>query len=254
MKLLSLLTFCFLVCGLPATATGAGGSQISLGQVRFAGVTQPDRLRALESVAAEISQRTSIEASRRAHSVPIQSDERFRYPLMFLPCSAPVPVLGLDEETALSIWMRMGGTLVIDWQGGAADLESFRTSLERFVATVLPGRLLERVPRTHVLYRSFYRLKYASGRIQLVDDLYGVVVEDRYALLVSFNDLLSAAERSADGSFSLPVVPGGENQREDAIRFLVNIVAYILCLDYKDDKVHLDYLRSRRNWQLPVED
>jgi hypothetical protein len=30
----------------------------------------------------------------------------------------------------------------------------------------------------------------------------------------------------------------------------VNNLAYALCLDYKNDKIHLDYLRARRNFRL----
>jgi len=170
---------------------------------------------------------------------------------MLLPTAGPLPTLELEAGTALATWLRLGGTLFVDWQGGAAELEDFRTSLDRFVATTIPGGRLERVSRASVLYRSFYRLDYASGRLRLVDDVYGVMVDGRYALIVSFNDMLSAAERTADGAYRFEMVPGGERQREDAVRFLVNVVAYTLCLDYKDDKVHLDYLKSKRNWQLP---
>jgi hypothetical protein len=239
---------------LSALPVGAGGSAVSLGQLRLPGYAAPSRLLALDALAAEVAQRTSIVTAPRSRTVMPADTTRFDHPLLLLPCPAPLPQLGMEEGTALATWLRLGGTLFLDWQGGAADLESFRSSLDSFVATVVPGGTLERVSRASVLYRSFYRLPYASGRVRLVDDIYGVLVEGRVAILVSFNDMLSAAERTAEGEYRFEVVPGGDTQREDAVRFLVNVVAYALCLDYKDDKVHLDYLKSKRNWQLPGEE
>ncbi len=239
-----------LVCFGPADLN-AGGSSVVVAQLQLPGWTGELRLRALEALVAEVTQRTSIATDLRTRPVTLAGPDSFDTPLLLMPCSAPIPDLELDVGNALSAWLRLGGTLFLDWQGGAADLEAFRTSLERFVAAAIPGGSLERVSRASVIYRSFYRLDYASGRVRLVDDVYGVVVDGRYALLVSFNDMLSAAERTASGTYRFEVVPGGDRQREDAIRFLVNVVAYALCQGYKDDKVHLDYLKSKRNWQLP---
>ena len=43
------------------------------------------------------------------------------------------------------------------------------------------------------------------------------------------------------------VTPGGERQREYAARLAINIAMYALCLDYKDDGVHiLEIMRRRR--------
>jgi hypothetical protein len=46
--------------------------------------------------------------------------------------------------------------------------------------------------------------------------------------------------------WSVPVVPGGEIQRERAIRLAVNIAMYVLCSNYKDDQVHAPFLMRRR--------
>jgi hypothetical protein len=43
------------------------------------------------------------------------------------------------------------------------------------------------------------------------------------------------------------VIPGGDVQREMAFRFAVNVVMYALCLDYKTEQAHIDFiLRTRR--------
>ncbi len=43
------------------------------------------------------------------------------------------------------------------------------------------------------------------------------------------------------------MIPGGDDQREEAFRVGVNLVMYALCLDYKTEQAHIDYiLRTRR--------
>jgi len=236
---------------LPRVCFGQGGSSMLLTQVQLPAFPSPQRLSALDTAAAEVAARTSISTQPGSRLVAAGSDDIYSSPLLFLASDRLLPRLTSDQGAELSAWLRTGGTLVIDWEGGGEQLEAFRTSAEELVGQLLPGATLERVPAGHVLLRSFYRLTYASGRIRLVDDLYAAVADDRYAVIVSFNDLLSAFERDRTGQYRYEVVPGGQAQREDAIRLVVNIVAYALCLDYKNEKVHLDYLKSRRNWRLP---
>jgi hypothetical protein len=238
----------------PAATLALDGSSVLLGQLQLKSNTSPNKLAALDAVALELCGRTSVTAPVGSRAVPVPGETLYDFPLLFLPATQPLDKLDLEEQTALSGWLRAGGTLVIDWEGGGANMEPFRSSVEQFAAALLPGATLERVPRSDVLYRSFYKVAYASGRLRLVDDLYGVPLDGRYAVLVTYNDLLSAAERDPAGEYRFDAVPGGSQQREDAVRLLVNLVLHALCLDYKDEKVHLDYLKSRRNWQLPAEE
>lgn len=207
----------------------------------------------VQSLATEVWRRTSVEATFPPRGIQNLS-ELGSSPLLFWSLPAELPALDHVQARQLLSWLRAGGTLVLDWSGSAAHLEQVRAGLEAMVELLLPGGHLERVPRSSVLYRSFYRLKYAAGRTRIAEDLLGVQLEGRYAILVSFNDLMSALERTQEGEFRQEVVPGGEEQREEAIRLAVNIVVYAICQDYKDDKIHLDYLKSRRNWRLPGEE
>jgi hypothetical protein len=66
------------------------------------------------------------------------------------------------------------------------------------------------------------------------------------------NDLGGALERQRLGGYALAVVPGGEPQRELAIRLAVNLMLYALNLDYKDDHTHVhQLLRQRRGAPKP---
>ena len=42
-----------------------------------------------------------------------------------------------------------------------------------------------------------------------------------------------------------PVVPGGEQQREMAYRFGINLVMYVLTGNYKSDQVHVPAILER---------
>lgn len=75
----------------------------------------------------------------------------------------------------------------------------------------------------------------------------GVERDRRLAVVYSQNDLGGAWARDGFGHWEHEVIPGGDAQREDAFRFGVNLVMYAMCLDYKTEQAHIDYiLRTRR--------
>ena len=89
------------------------------------------------------------------------------------------------------------------------------------------------------------------GRVLGPAHLEAVNVGDRVALLYSRHDLGGAWARDNLGTWEHAVVPGGDPQREHAIRLGVNIVMYALCLDYKDDQVHAPFIMRRRGGRGP---
>lgn len=71
-------------------------------------------------------------------------------------------------------------------------------------------------------------------------------VGKRAAVIYSQNDVAGAWSRSEAGDYEFDVSPGGEPQRELAIRLGINLCMYALCLDYKDDAVHLPLILNKR--------
>jgi len=65
-------------------------------------------------------------------------------------------------------------------------------------------------------------------------------------VVYSQNDLGGAWARGQLGDWEYECVPGGEAQRELAVRAGINICMYALCLDYKDDAVHLPLILKKR--------
>ena len=97
-----------------------------------------------------------------------------------------------------------------------------------------------------MVFKSFYLLDAAPGRLLTSPHLEAVTLGKRAAVIYSQNDLAGAWARDEGGSYAFEVSPGGERQRELAFRVGINLSMYALCLDYKDDAVHLEHILSKR--------
>jgi hypothetical protein len=63
--------------------------------------------------------------------------------------------------------------------------------------------------------------------------------------VLSAHDFAAAWARDERGQYLYPTVPGGERQREMALRTGINIVMYALTGNYKADLVHVTALMER---------
>jgi hypothetical protein len=101
-----------------------------------------------------------------------------------------------------------------------------------------------------VLTKSVYLLqdfpgRLASGRVWVEAAHGGADHDGVAALIVGSNGWAAAWARDANGNGLYPVAPGGEIQRERALRFGVNLVMYALTGNYKADQVHVPALLER---------
>jgi len=134
--------------------------------------------------------------------------------------------------------------LLVDEQ--APDRGEFLKGAERQLARVLPQGSPIAIGQENVLFRSFYLLSRATGRVAKEAKLRAIVRTAAVQVIFSPNDLLGALAREAGGVHPFDVTPGGEVQRERAVRLAVNIAMYVLCSNYKDDQVHAPFLMRRR--------
>ena len=121
---------------------------------------------------------------------------------------------------------------------------------------------LQPVPPDHVLTRSFYLLQDFPGRWSggqvwveaLPPQDPNRPPEGRIAarggdgvspIIMGGNDWAAAWARDEMGQPIAAVVPGGEQQREMAIRFGINVVIYAMTGNYKTDQVHVPALLER---------
>lgn len=209
------------------------------------GLSNP-RPSALRRLAWELERRTSLVTEPDPIALGAADAALFQHPLAVLAGDRAFAPPSDHDVRRLHRYLTFGGTLLVDSAEGRAG-GGFDESVRRLLARVLPGDLPARVPDDHVLWRSFYLLSAGAGRVQAAPYVEGVERDGRLCVLYTQNDLGGALARDGFGRWEHEVIPGGEDQREMAFRFAVNIVMYALCLDYKAEQAHIDFiLRTRR--------
>jgi len=231
----------------PSQAIGPG-QRFRLTSLRYDGAWEPPQ-GAARLLAEEIRYRTSIDVLETPSAVNADDPKLARLPLAVLSGSGDFSLRDRERER-LRRWIEMGGFLLVDDNTPGAGTSGFREAVVRELGRMFPRTRVERISPEHVVYRSFYRLDYPAGRVIRRPYLEGLRFGRRFGVMICHNDLLGACARDSGGRFLHTPTPGGENQREMALRFGVNIAMYALCLHYKDDQVHLDYLLHRRKWRI----
>jgi len=220
-------------------------SKLAIGLVQHGGTWNP-RPTALRRLGWELTRRTSIECANDGVPVRLDRPGLHRFPWLVIAGSGTLPPFGEPERAALRRFLQYGGFLLVDASDGS-DGAGFDASARRELARILPAAPLRPVARDHVLYKTFYLLDRQGGRLLVKPWLEAQALDGRLAVVYSQNDLLGAWARSELGDWEYPCSPGGEAQRETALRTGVNLAMYALCTDYKDDAVHLPFIMRRRS-------
>jgi len=196
-------------------------------------------------LAWEVHRRTSVETIPAPARVHPTDASFFESPLLYFAAERAFDPPSEDEASALRRFLQLGGMLILDDSSGG-EAEGVDTSMRALVHSILPGESLSSLPTTHPIYHSFYVLDRPVGRVRGPRQLEAIVRDGRAAIVYSRHDLGGAWARDNLGAWQREVIPGGDIQRERAIRLGVNLVVYALCLDYKDDQVHAPFLMRRR--------
>jgi hypothetical protein len=219
-------------------------TDVRLVLLRYNGDWNP-RPHALSRLAWEIRKRTSIAIALDEVAVEPTSDELLAYPLIFWLGDrdfAPLPEAAVVQ---LRQHLTRGGTLLVDLSDGAPG-GGFDRAVRRELGRILPGSEVKRLPTTHVLYKSFYLLDRHGGRVAAKAYLEGLFVGERLAVVISSNDLAGAMARDQFGQWEYEIEAGGDAAREASFRLGINLMMYALCLDYKEDQVHIPFILQRR--------
>ncbi|NMB77004.1 MAG: DUF4159 domain-containing protein [Myxococcales bacterium] len=233
----------FLLFLLSPLARASEPERIVLGRLPCADGQSP-RDHGVRQWAWEAMKRTSLQVDLEPVTADPAGPDLFRTPFLFWSCRGAVAPLGEEAVANLRRFLVMGGFLLAD-DPSAGDDPVFMDSLRQTLRRVLPGREVEPVPPGHVLFRSFFLARGTFGR-RAGSELGGIVLSGRLAVVVSGQDLLGAVARDHFGNFEHICEPEGEDQRERSFRLLINVLEYALCLDYKDDRVHLPFILRRR--------
>ena len=212
------------------------------------GVTGPARATAGARWSWELVQRTSAPARLKPTAVRADDPSLADGPFLWWSGESALTPLTPPEIAGLRKFFSLGGVLLVDDAAAADDgsPSAFGKSARTEVARVLPDTSPIALNVEHVVFKSFYLLKRAEGRVAGTRTLDAIIRGGQTQVLFSQHDLGGALARGATGAWENPVVPGGDVQRERAIRLAVNIAMYVLCSNYKDDQVHAPFLMRRR--------
>lgn len=196
----------------------------------------------------ELIQRTSAPARQTPSHVRADAPEITHAPFLYWSGAAAAAPLTGAEIAGLRRFFSLGGVMLVDdaTPGSAGEPGAFGRSARRELGRVLPDTTPITLGTDHVIFRSFYLLTRAEGRLAGARSLDAIVRGGAAQVLFSSNDIGGALARSAAGVWEEPVMPGGDVQRERAIRLAVNVAMYVLCSNYKDDQVHAKFLMRRR--------
>jgi hypothetical protein len=218
----------------------------------------------LKGLSRVLKERTAVEPGDPI-AIDIEKDELAFFPMLYWPMSASQPTLTPPALAKIDAFMRHGGTILFDTRDQETALPTGigrgangTMTLRRLLAGLdLPP--LQQLTPEHVLTKSFYLLREFPGRWPGGK----VWVE---AQQVSSDGTVAATSNSGDGvspiivgsadwaaawaqdDFGRPlaaVSPGGNQQREYAMRFGVNVVMYTLTGNYKTDQVHVPAILER---------
>lgn len=209
-----------------------------------------------------LKERTAVEPSDPI-AVDIENDELSFFPLLYWPVTAQQTQLSANALARIDSFMRNGGTILFDTRDqdttlpvGGTGAASGTFTLRRLLAGLdIPP--LQPLSQEHVLSRTFYLLKeypgrWASGRVWVEarqgsdDGSASTTASDGVSpVIVGSSDWAAAWAEDADGRPLAAVSPGGEKQREVAIRFGINLVMYTLTGNYKADLVHVPHILER---------
>lgn len=208
----------------------AEAADLQLAYVRTgSAATNAGVARGLETLGQTLTRRTSVSPAKPAAVDPAR-DPLGAYPVLYWPAGQ---VRSMSPATALKLraYIAAGGLVLFDFGRPLGAGSGARDLLEPLG---LPA--LSEVGSEHVLSRSFYLLhSYAGGAVWT-----------------------EAGTDGGDGRVSGVVIGGGDwaslwsgdravspSQREQALRFGVNLVMYALTGTYKADQVHTRALLER---------
>ena len=154
--------------GLCARRAGALGDRekFQIAQLVHGGNWRP-RATALRRLHWEIDKRTSIDVKMEPAEVKPADPELHRYPFLYLAGDGAFPAPTEDEVGRLRRHLQAGGFLVADNAEGRPG-GGFDRSVRALAERLFRSEPLQKLPDDHVLFKSFYLLKGAPGRVAVV--------------------------------------------------------------------------------------
>jgi Domain of unknown function (DUF4159)/Aerotolerance regulator N-terminal len=201
-----------------------------------------------------LERRTAVDPGNPI-GLDLEADDLIFFPFIYWPVTAGEPPPSPQAVGRINHYLATGGTILFDTRdandGAAGPYGEAALAADRLrrltvgihIPTLVP------IPSDHVLTKSFYLLHEFPGRWN-VGTLWVEPADDHVndgvsSVIVGANDWAAAWAIDDEGRPLYACVPGGEAQREMAVRFGINVVMYVLTGNYKADQVHVPAILER---------
>ncbi|HSC60054.1 MAG TPA: DUF4159 domain-containing protein, partial [Rhizomicrobium sp.] len=228
------------------------------------GVPDVDQMSAagLKGLGAYLHARTSYDP-KDPMGVNLDTDNLAFFPLLYWPMDPREKDLSPQALSKIADYMRNGGTILIDTRDLTLGTSRGQNNPGEQTLKRLLGKVdmppLQPVPPDHVLTKAFYLLQDFPGRwdggkvwveaLPPPDPDAGPAParggDGVSPVIIGGNDWAAAWAIDNEGRGLVAVSPGGDRQREMAVRFGINVVMYALTGNYKTDQVHVPALLQR---------
>src|SRR6267142_5672740 len=219
-------------------------SQFVFAQVKYRGGDWNPHPLSVTPLMEELMARTSVEAASARREVTLGDGDLFNYPFLYLAGRYEFDPFSQEEIETLRRFLTYGGFLLIDDALGQQGY-GFDKSVRREMQRIFPGNDFKRLPSGHAALRSYYLLRRIGGVRIINPNLEGLHVGTSTPVIYCQNDLGGAWERDQVGKWTNTCTPGGEPQRKDAFHLGINIILYAMTENYKDDLIHVPFIRKR---------
>ncbi len=187
---------------------------------------------------------TSITVELNRREFTLKDKELFSAGFLYMGGTEEFTSFSDEERENLKRYIYGGGVLLIDDCLGKKNF-GFDKAVRRELKQIFPEEELKRIPNEHVIYYSYYLLKGVGGRKIVSPYLESIDIDGRTAIIYSQNDLGGAWARDKLGNWLYDCIPGGEIQRLEAMKLMVNIIIYSLTGTYKTDAIHESFIKKK---------
>ena len=213
-------------------------------QIRYRGGDWNPHPLSVTPLMEELMARTSVEAATTRREVTLGDRDLFNYPFLYMAGKYEFDPFTPDEIETLRRFLSYGGFLLVDDALGQQGY-GFDKAVRREMLRVFPGNEFKRLPSTHAALRSYYLLRRVGGVRIVSPALDGITLGNSTPVIYCQNDLSGAWERDQLGKWTNACTPGGEAQRKDAFHLGINLILYAMTENYKDDLIHVPFIRKR---------
>jgi len=221
-----------------------GPQQFVFAQIHYRGGDWNPHPLSVTPLMEELMARTSVEAAMTRREVTLTDRDLFNYPFLYLTGKYEFDPFTPEETETLRRFLSYGGFVLIDDALGQQGY-GFDKAVRREMQKIFPTNELKRLPSTHAALRSYYLLRRVGGVRIVSPALEGITLGSSTPVIYCQNDLSGAWERDQLGKWTNACTPGGEPQRRDAFHLGINLILYAMTENYKDDLIHVPFIRKR---------